>query len=430
MTAVHRPLSDWVVRVDPSPASGTSPINDGDERADARTLPLFAEGWVRRAVMMGPDRAPVLALHHPGSALTYVELDDHGVPLPIGEAGTALIDRIEASWPRPEFGPAGLTAVAALSREIRYLLLHRLDQEGSPLPGTFHALPWEPVTELASAVVRLLDGAQPPPLSAEALDLGHWVTPAAVGVTGPLEQLYEGLTDPDPVLAARGGTALCTGLSASDPARFPAPVTAALAEVVRRLASANPFLRHAAALTADRLTGVATAGFVTTLDSDLPKAAASTDDRTVVRRLRNNGLLSVRTEVTAGRRLRVTVELAMEATAERERLLDTYGGVFAPVVVSAAGRSLRYWVALEARRRWLSGTLDVPAARGRFEVGTEEAVTGVWGLSSVSPDELLPSLAGVNRAGLQVWRAAAERAPAGHPLRQAVRRLDGQGGTS
>lgn len=431
MTGVHRPLSDWVVRVDPAPSSGTHSINDGDERADARSLPLFAEGWARRAVPAGPDDAPVLALHHPGSGLTYLELDDYGMPLPVAEAGAGLVDRIEASWPRPDFASADLVTLAALSREIRYLLLHRLDQEGSPPPRAFHCLPWEPVTELASAVVRLLDGAEPSQLSAEALDLGHWVTPAAIGVTGPLEQLYEGLTDPDPVLAARGGTALCTGLSAADPTRFPAPVTEALAEVVRRLASVNPFLRHAATLVADRLTGVAAPGFVTALDSDLPKAAAGTDNRTVVRRLGDDGPLTVRAEVTAGGRLRITVELAMEATDERERLLDTYGGAFAPVTVTvSAGRPLRYWVALEARRRWLSGTLDVPAARGRFELGAEEAVTGVWGLSGFSSDELLPSLAGANRAGLQMWRAASERAPAGHPLRRAVRHLDGQGGTS
>jgi hypothetical protein len=85
-------------------------------------------------------------------------------------------------------------------------------------------------------------------------------------------------------------------------------------------------------------------------------------------------------------------------------------------------------VALEARRRWLSGTLDVPVVRGEFRA--EEAVTGVWGLSGVSPDELLPSLAGTHRAGLRVWRAAAELSPAGHPLRRALRRFDGEGGAS
>lgn len=429
MTAVHRPLSDWVVRVGP-PSSGTNLINDGDERADARNLPVFAEGWVRRRVAAGPEHTPALALYNPVSGLTYAELDDDGAPLPLDESGTELIDRIETSWPHPECGPADLAAVATLSRQIRYLLLHRLSQEGSPAPVVYHALPWEPVTELASAVVRMLDGVQPSPLSDEALDLGHWVTPAAVGVTGPLEQLYEGLADPDPVLTARGGTALCTGLNSADPARFPGPIRDILADVARRLASVNPFLRHAASLAADRLTGVASTDLVTTLDSDLPKAAAGTDDRTVVRRLGDSGPFSVRAEVTASGRLRITVELSVEATTERNRLLDSYGCAFAPVVVSAGDLSHRYWVALEARRRWLSGTLDVPAEHGRFEVGAQEAVTGVWGLSGVSPDELLVSLTGADRAGLQVWRAAAERVPTGHPLRQAVRRHDGQRGTS
>ncbi|MFF0258341.1 hypothetical protein ACFYR2_05895 [Streptomyces microflavus] len=429
MTAVHRPLSDWVVRVGPS-SSGTNLINDGDERADARNLPVFAEGWVRRRLTAGPEHTPVLALYNPVSSLTYAELDDDGAPLPLDESGTELIDQIETSWPHPEFGPADLAAMATLSRQIRYLLLHRLSQEGSPAPEVYHSLPWEPVAELASAVVRMLDGAQPSPLSDKALDLGHWVTPAAVGVTGPLEQLYEGLADPDPVLAARGGTALCTGLSSADPARFPAPVRDILADVARRLASVNPFLRHAASMAADRLTGVASTALITALDSDLPKAAAGTDDRTAVRRLGDSGPLSVRAEVTASGRLKITVELSVEATPERSRLLDSYGYAFAPVVVSAGDLRRRYWVALEARRRWLSGTLDVPAEHGRFEVGAQEAVTGVWGLSGVSPDELLVSLAGADRAGLQVWRAAAERVPTGSPLRQAVRRHDGRRGTS
>ncbi|WP_333762887.1 hypothetical protein [Streptomyces sp. IBSBF 2390] len=428
MTGVHRPLSDWVVRLGPPFVRGPSPINDGDERADARDLPLFAEGWVRRAVAAEPDRPPVLALHHPATAVTYVELDDHGAPLRIGETGAALIDRVESSWPHPVLGPADLTALAALPREVRYLLLHRLNREGTPPPGVFHSLPWEPVTELASAVVRLLDGDPPSALSAEALDLGHWVTPAALGVTGPLEQLYEGLVEPDPVLAARGGTALCGGLQVADPERFPTQVATALAAVARRLAGVNPFLRHAAVLAADRLTGAAPTGFVTGLEPALPKSASGTADRAVVDRLDDGGPFAVRTEVTPGGRLKVTAELALEASPERERLLDAYGGAFLPVVVASPGGALRYWVALEARRRWLSGTLDVPVVRGEFRA--EDAVTGVWGLSGVSPDELLPSLAGTHRAGLRVWRAAAELSPAGHPLRRALRRLDGEGDAS
>ncbi|MFE2011274.1 hypothetical protein [Streptomyces sp. NPDC059491] len=428
MTGVHRPLSDWVVRLGPPPVPGTSPINDGDERADARDLPLFAEGWVRRAVAAEPDRPPVLALRHPATAATYVELDDHGAPLRIGETGAALIDRVETSWPHPVLGPEDLTALAALSREVRYLLLHRLDREGTPPPAVFHSLPWEPVTELASAVVRLLDGDPPPALSAEALDLGHWVTPAALGVTGPLEQLYEGLAEPDPVLAARGGTALCGGLRAADPERFPAQVAAALAAVARRLAGVNPFLRHAAVLAADRLTGAAPPGFAVGLEPSLPKSASGTADRAVVDRLGDGGPFSVRTEVTPGGRLKVTVELALEDSPERERLIDTYGGVFLPVAVASPAGTLRYWVALEARRRWLSGTLDVPVVRGEFRA--EDAVTGVWGLSGISPDELLPSLAGTHRAGLRVWTAAAELSPAGHPLRRALRLLYGEGPAS
>ncbi|MFF9206154.1 hypothetical protein ACF1AE_30970 [Streptomyces sp. NPDC014986] len=59
----------------------------------------------------------MLALHHPDSALTCVELDDRGAPLPVDEAGADLIDRVEASWPRPGFTPADDEAGRGGARE-------------------------------------------------------------------------------------------------------------------------------------------------------------------------------------------------------------------------------------------------------------------------------------------------------------------------
>ncbi|MFL6124807.1 hypothetical protein, partial [Actinophytocola sp.] len=177
MNAGHRPLSDWVGRIDRAPPTDVGLINDGNERLDARSLPMFESGWLRRIAVL--DGAPALALHDPSDNVTYVELDDFGAPLVITEQGAALINRIEESWPRADLDHADLAVVAELSREIRYLLLRRLDNESSPPPELFHTLPWEPVVELANAVRTLLDGGPAPDLSTEATDLGHWVTPAA-----------------------------------------------------------------------------------------------------------------------------------------------------------------------------------------------------------------------------------------------------------
>ncbi|HEX8868884.1 MAG TPA: hypothetical protein VF821_24700, partial [Lentzea sp.] len=151
MTATHRPLSDWVRRAD-----SRSSINDGNERSDARTLPTFEEGWIRRIHTSAGVRA--LALHHPASGETVVELDDFGNPLEIDDAGVELVGRIEERWPDGRLDADDTAVLESLSREIRYFLLNRLAAEGEPSPGLFHALPWAPVHEMAVAVTELVQG--------------------------------------------------------------------------------------------------------------------------------------------------------------------------------------------------------------------------------------------------------------------------------
>lgn len=428
MTTGHRPLSDWIGRLDRTRPTGVGLINDGDERLDARSLPMFEQGWLRRTTVL--DGRTALALQHPSDDVTYVELDDFGAPLLISDQGAGLIDRVEESWPRAELSPADLGVVAGFSRELRYLLLHRLDREGSPAPELFHTLPWAPVIEVAGAVRALLDGDMAPELSADAADLGPWVTPAAPGVTGPLEQVHEALTGDELQLAVIGGTSFCEGVRGADPARFPAEVASALADVAARLASINPFLRHAALLATEHLSGGRPAAFVADLTSELAKAAGSEQNRSHVVRLRDASPFRVETEVTAAGRLMVSVEVGVEAGPERDRLVRSYSGLFAPVVVRFGAQATRYWMALEARRRWVAGTLDVPCPKGRFQVEADAAPIGVWGLSRIRPEDLLPSLRGTNSAGRQVWRDVAERSPAGHPIRRAIREFDDGRGPS
>ena len=58
--SVHRPLSAWVAELAVRPA-GLGPINDGEERSDARQLARFTDGWQRVTVPWG-DHSHVLGI--------------------------------------------------------------------------------------------------------------------------------------------------------------------------------------------------------------------------------------------------------------------------------------------------------------------------------------------------------------------------------
>ncbi|MER5832831.1 hypothetical protein ABT116_18720, partial [Streptomyces sp. NPDC002130] len=157
----HRPLARWVARLgttgpgahEPGPQRITGPVNDGAERTDARTLPVFQDpAWQRRSVSAHRDdspAAPALALHHPVRGVTYVELDDHGSPLRAGALGTELVARIETRWDAPPADPDVLDVLAAESLDLRHALLHRLAAETAPPPALFHALPWADLDAVA-----------------------------------------------------------------------------------------------------------------------------------------------------------------------------------------------------------------------------------------------------------------------------------------
>jgi len=230
MTGLHKPLSDWVTRIDPRTTDRIGLINDGDERADARAFPLFDAGWTRLTATVG-DTISALALRHEATGATVVELDDFGIPLEVDGRGANLIARLEETWPNVEISDDDLDTLEGMSKELRYLLLYRLEQEGDPRARWFHVLPWDPVIELATATCALMDGDEPRELSSAAADLGHWVTPAVTGVTGPLERLHDGLAAGAADVALMGATSLCAGLEAADPLRLPNTVRESLGRV-------------------------------------------------------------------------------------------------------------------------------------------------------------------------------------------------------
>jgi hypothetical protein len=421
MTGIHKPFSDWIARVGPS---GTYAINDGAERSDARAMAMFDSGWARLGVVLSNRVA--LGLRNAASGETVIELDDYGFPLLIEGAAVALLSRLEDQWPQVELTEVDLAELRSMSRELRYLVLHRLEREGTPAPEWFHVLPWEPVAELAEAVSRMLDGADPEPLSGDADDLGHWVTPALSGVTGPLEQLHDGLAVGSRGQTLAGATALCAGVAGADPLRLPEHVRESLAQVLRRLAALNPFLRHSADVAVAQVApghGPASR-FTVRLSSTLPKAATRDDLRSVVTDLDDGGPLGVRAEVTAGGRLRLTAEVAIEDSPARSQLVADYLAVVVPVLVRTEGAVTRYWIPLEVRRRWMSGTVAIAAPLGEFEVEADQPPVGGWGLTGVPVVELLASIRATNQAGVRVWREVADRCPDGHPLHRALRQAD------
>ena len=241
--SAHRPLSAWVARLlDPRGALGD--INDGDDRADARQLPTFAEGWSRFA--LPADGTGLLALRQ--GADCVVELDDYGSPIQVGARALELIERLERSWP---VVGEDLTALHGESTVLRYWLLERLDAEGEPPDAAFAVLPWELLNAAVDSVVAALtaDGqVDGPPV-----EMRHWLTPAVRGLTGPIEQLDCGLRAEDDVIARQGASALLANLRDLPLGRVPGPSRGRLAVLVERLGDAYPEFGDLAASALPRL---------------------------------------------------------------------------------------------------------------------------------------------------------------------------------
>jgi hypothetical protein len=420
---VHRPLSDWVARVDAYDGRRLGAINDGLERVDARTLPVFQHGWDRKLIETateGGRRCEALGLQSPDTGETVVELDDYSFPLEVDKDGLALIDAVETAWPDPQLDDARLDGLRALSPEIRYFLLKRMAAEGAPGSRWFHALPWELVERAVVELTAMLDGH-----AAEAVELRHWLTPAITGVTGAIEQLHMGLAEGEAELARIGATAVCDGLLRADADRIPFRAAELLAALARRLGDDDPFLQHAAAVAASRFEPASPgATFTLDLTANLTLAASGEDARAQSERMRDASPLTVGTRVTAGRRLIVTAQFAIASSPERERLLGRFPVAVLPIEVRSLERVQTFWAPLEARRGWVSGTLQLPVPADRFRISADRPPVGAHEMSTVHPDELSPSFQAANSAGIDAWARLADHPAVEHTVRAALSRFD------
>lgn len=417
----HRPLSAWIGAVELS-ANGTArlryppDVNHGDERADARDLPEFSDGWQRRAIILDAG-SPALGLVRPGSGEAVIELDNYARPVRASQAAAGVISRAEDAWPDNALSSADLAVLADEDKTVGYLLADRLAAEGNPPPELFHVLPWELVDELAGQVTAMLDGGAPP---AEVIELGHWFAPAGSRFTAALEQLDEGLRGQDPELARVAATALCSRLLAVDPARLPEPTRLALAGLAARLDQADPFVAFTASRAAARLLPGAdpVAARPIRVRSRL---AAAADSATGVRTLPGDAErdpFTLRLLVTAAGRAEISVSAPLEA-AERS-VLDTYGVMLVPVRVGSTG----YLIPLRDADGRLTGRLDLPVPAGPVvEADMDGPPVGAAEAAFLSPDEVQRSIRALRtRSGRAPWRQLAELLPETSPLRAVIAR--------
>ncbi|MFE5941868.1 hypothetical protein [Streptomyces sp. NPDC056480] len=447
----HRPLSGWVARLEPGDTSGApgllGPINDGDERADARTASRFrTPGWTRTAAaVLRPAGDPVraLALRAPDGSL-LVELDDRGAPVEVSANGAELVAQFEERWTAAPADPSTVERLTGESLELRYFLLHRLDLETTAPAALFHCLPWHRVETAARTAAALLDEAGPPFSTLPAPDghLRHWFTPAATSLAGPLSVLEAGLRTvrPGPWFG-REASALLSGLLAADPARLPAPTRAALAGLALRL-GADPALHHSARLAAARLTTPEPlAGgplpLTARLDSTFVLRAADGEPDGPASVSLGQGPVEAEVTVTQGGRVTVEMEIdagPAEAAGPRAgRLPDTAEGpACQPVLLGPAGAAAgtagaagaaggeRYWMLLDRVGPVLHGRIAVPAPAGRFDVDLDGPPVPLLFLDRVSTAELLASLRANELIGPVRWHELIDGLPPRHPARTAL----------
>lgn len=436
----HRPLSDWIARVRPG-APGQPPslgrINDGDERADARTMPRFGtRSWTRTSLVV--ERAGSLgrslALRAPDGT-TVVELDDFGAPVGVSERGAALVSRLEEQWADPPAGPDVVDGLRAESLALRYFLLHRLGRETAPPPRLFHCLPWERVDAAARSALSLLHaetGTSTPavPVPPPDGELRHWFTPAVSSLAGPLQVLEAGLrTGRTGPWYGREAASLLGGLLAARPERLPATTRRVLAELADALGESDRALRHPARLAAARLTGVGPIAPVTlrrNLDSDFALQASSGEQRSEQGEFLEAWPVAAALTVTGSGLLLVELEIEDHPSPPARRRTD--GPLCQPVTVrslgaadagSAASNS-RYWMLLTASGGTLQGFVAVPVPSGSFEVDLDAPPVPLRFLNRVPAGELEASLPANERVTLSQWHTVIDPLDPHHPARTAL----------
>ncbi|WPW23355.1 hypothetical protein [Streptomyces sp. HNS054] len=447
----HRPLSGWVARLQPGDAYDASgllgPINDGDERTDARNSKRFnTQRWTRTdAVVRGPTGDPVRALAlraSDGSLL--VELDDRGAPVQVSADGAELVGWLEEQWADAPADPMTVSRLVGESLELRYFLLHRLNAETTAPAALFHSLPWHRVEAAARAASALLDASSREAASASGArrelhpalygELRHWFTPATTSLAGPLSVLETGLRTERPgPWFGREASALLTGLLALDPNRLPSPSRDALADLARRLGTV-PALHHSARLAAARLTAMQTQAVTTDLtltarlDSTFVLRAADAEDEGLESTSLRQGPAQAEVTVTRGGRVTVEMEIDVPAVATGGvRALDTAEGpVCQPVLLDPVGGAIgaptarRYWMVLDDLGPVLHGRIAVPAPAGQFDVNLDGPPVPLLFLDRVVPAQILASLQANERIGPARWHELVDGLPPRHPAHAAL----------
>ncbi|MFG3013012.1 hypothetical protein ACGFZB_21595 [Streptomyces cinerochromogenes] len=437
----HRPLSDWIARVRTT-GPGLGAVNDGSERTDARTMRRFTEqAWTRTSAVVtwqGEARR-ALALRAPDGT-TVVELDDFGGPVPVSEAGAALVARLESAWDALPADPATVAVLRAESPALRYFLLHRAARETHAPPELFHCLPWERVTATADSAAALLRaeageagaGAVPPPAGG----LRHWFAPAAAPLAGPLQVLEAGLRSgrPGPWFG-REAAHLLSGVLAAETARLPRSARHALAGLADALAAADRALHHSASLAATRLRGtgaVAPVAFRRRLDPDFVLRSSSGAPAAHRTEIVEDWPVTTGLTVTAGGLLEIETEIEDDPAPPARRLAD--GPLFHPVTLRPAtdGRLRRPGHAS------LDGVERLPGfpvrLRGRPRAGHHlrsrpgrAAPTAALPGPGPPPAELEVSLPANERVTLSQWHHMIDGLPPHHPAHAALAAYEAAG---
>jgi hypothetical protein len=416
MTAIHRPLSSWIAELEDGP-SALGPVNYGDHRADARWLPEFTDGWRRTAVELESGSVAMGLVDPEGSVV--VELDVVGRPIRITRPGLAALERLEQHWPRVD--DALQREIAVIEDEplpVRYWLAARLGEEGDPPDSVFAILPWDRLELLCATLVRrLID----PDEVLETAQVGHWLTAAVHGLSGPLEQLDEGLRTADTSCARSGAINYLLALRDLPLERVPASTRATMADVARTIGGLDQQFAHLARIGEARLTGRSRADrWRVRLDSRLEGAAAGPQFRQHVD-TRGDDDQQVQFAVTRTGLARIVVRIARRMGAAGP--LGDPVGTFYPIhlVGEQTGRRT-FWVALIAEGAYLTGSIIVPLLSERPELDVDGPPVTPDQLANLPVAALVPSIQLSNGPTRDRWRELAVRLPEHHPVRSAFNR--------
>ncbi|MGW7176524.1 hypothetical protein [Streptomyces xanthophaeus] len=440
MTEAHRPLTEWVQDariVGPGPLwAAHGPVNDGDERADARHMTRFSTGWERCALPLA-DGGHGLGLTEPATGGAVLELDDFGRPLPADPATAEAVAAIERRWPAHQLEPSEQARLHNADPRLRYSLLDRLSAEGGPGPECFHVLPWERVNRLADQLAAALATGGPP--APPPVRLRHYFAPAGSRFTAALEQLAFALSSDDLRMRRVATTALCARLAGAATGRIPQATRERLRLLLDAVGRDDPFLHATAVLAAGRLTGAfptphappAPGGREVTwrmLDYGRPAsvqnqfATAASGGAEGVRDEVRRSVFTLTLTVRSDGRIYVTVTAPLDA-ATGALLARGYEEVLLlPVHVTGAAEGGEVYVLLKPRTDRLSGDLRMtPTAASDITADQAGPPLGLADLPSLDPEAVRRTLAcQVRGPDRRRWAQLLERLPEGHPVRRAV----------